>query len=108
MGGITLGKAVLSSGLLDSLDSFIIPLLDGMSTWLVVVVFGCMSIIPAASSADLSFAVAVLVISTLVSHTIAAVLLVPVAAQIGSSMGTPHPRLLIFVRLTCFNKVQAS
>ncbi len=30
-----------------------------------------------------------------ISHTIAAVLLVPIAARIGDSMSEPHPRLLI-------------
>lgn len=29
------------------------------------------------------------------SHTIAAVLLVPIAAQVGDSLAQPHPRLLI-------------
>lgn len=32
-----------------------------------------------------------------ISHTIAAVLLVPIAERIGDSMSEPHPRLLIMV-----------
>jgi hypothetical protein len=32
-----------------------------------------------------------------ISHTIAAVLLVPIAERIGDSLGEPHPRLLIMV-----------
>lgn len=32
-----------------------------------------------------------------ISHTIAAVLLVPIAERIGSSLEEPHPRLLIMV-----------
>lgn len=38
-----------------------------------------------------------LVIATFVSHTVASVLLVPVAAQIGSAMEIPHPNLLVMV-----------
>lgn len=36
-----------------------------------------------------------LVVATFISHTIATVLLAPIAAQVGSSLATPHPRLLI-------------
>jgi phosphate transporter len=32
-----------------------------------------------------------------ISHTIAAVLLVPIASRIGEGMDDPHPRLLIMV-----------
>lgn len=35
-----------------------------------------------------------------ISHTIAAVLLVPIATRIGESLEEPHPRLLIMVRTT--------
>jgi len=37
------------------------------------------------------------VVSTFISHTIASVLLVPIAADIGANLPTPHPRLLIFI-----------
>jgi hypothetical protein len=38
-----------------------------------------------------------LVLATFISHTIAAVLLVPIAAEIGSALDEPHPRLLVMV-----------
>ena len=38
-----------------------------------------------------------LVIATFVSHTVASVLLVPVAAQLGAAMEDPHPNLLVMV-----------
>ncbi|CAE6454918.1 unnamed protein product [Rhizoctonia solani] len=59
MGGIALGKAVVSSGLLATMD-------DG-------------------------------IVSTFISHTIASVLLVPIAAEVGSNLPDPHPRLLVFI-----------
>ncbi|GAA5863231.1 hypothetical protein JCM8547_002871 [Rhodosporidiobolus lusitaniae] len=80
MGGIGLGKAVLSSGLLDDIDTVIEHAVLGLDVWPIL----CF------------FSVIVLVIATFISHTIAAVLVVPIAAQIGAAMETPHPRLLIF------------
>ncbi|KDN52968.1 SPX-domain-containing protein [Tilletiaria anomala UBC 951] len=79
MGGIALGKAVTSSGLLESLDEVIQGLVKNLPLWQVLA----------------SLLVVSLVIATFISHTIAAVLLVPIAAQVGDSLSTPHPRLLI-------------
>jgi phosphate transporter len=81
MGGIALGKAVTSSGLLEVLDGSIRSLVNGLSLYTVVLVLS----------------VVVLVISTFISHTIASVLLVPIAAEVGSNLAEPHPRLLIFI-----------
>lgn len=36
-----------------------------------------------------------LIVATFISHTIATVLLAPIAAQVGDRLDTPHPRLLI-------------
>jgi hypothetical protein len=42
-----------------------------------------------------------------ISHTIAAVLLVPIATRIGESLNDPHPRLLIMVRLVIpFDRIE--
>ncbi|KAK0545821.1 low-affinity phosphate transporter [Tilletia horrida] len=79
MGGIALGKAVTSSGLLESLDNIIQEVVKGMPVWKVL--FALLAIC--------------LVVATFISHTIAAVLLVPIAAQVGDSLSEPHPRLLI-------------
>ncbi|KAJ9107551.1 hypothetical protein QFC21_001010 [Naganishia friedmannii] len=79
MGGIALGKAVLSSGLLEDLDRVLQGAVEGMGLFKILMVFSVIA----------------LVIATFISHTIAAVLLVPIAERIGSSMEEPHPRLLI-------------
>lgn len=79
MGGIALGKAVLSSGLLESMDKVLERLVQGMGLYSILVVFCSIA----------------LVIATFISHTIAAVLLVPIASRIGESLADPHPRLLI-------------
>lgn len=79
MGGIALGKAVLSSGLLDDIDAVIQRVVLGLDIWPILALFS----------------VLVLVIGTFISHTIAAVLVVPIASTIGNAMDSPHPRLLI-------------
>lgn len=80
MGGIALGKAVTSSGLLKSLDEVIQSFVAGMPIWKVWT-----------SLLGIS-----LVVATFISHTIAAVLLVPIAQQVGESLQPKaHPKLLI-------------
>ncbi|EJT46893.1 phosphate transporter [Trichosporon asahii var. asahii CBS 2479] len=79
MGGVALGKAVLSSGLLESMDKYLERMVEGMGLYSILVVFCAIA----------------LVIATFISHTIAAVLLVPIASRIGENLADPHPRLLI-------------
>lgn len=80
MGGIALGKAVTSSGLLESMDDLIQSFVAGLPLWKVL--FALLGIS--------------LVVATFISHTIAAVLLVPIASQVGDSLASaPHPKLLI-------------
>nr|GAT50507.1 predicted protein [Mycena chlorophos] len=81
MGGIALGKGVVSSGLLEVLDVVIRDLLDGMTLYNVVLILSPV----------------VLVISTFISHTIASVLLVPIAKEVGSNLPGNHANLLIFI-----------
>ena len=81
MGGIALGKAVTSSGLLEYMDVGIRQLVEGMSLYTVV----------------LALTAVVLVVSTFISHTIASVLLVPIASEVGSNLEGNHARLLIFL-----------
>ncbi|KAF9550302.1 low-affinity phosphate transporter, partial [Lunasporangiospora selenospora] len=70
MGGIALGKAVDSSGLLDTIAHYIQDAVSGLSLWVVLVIFSCLA----------------LVFATFVSHTVAAV---------GLSFADPHPRILV-------------
>jgi len=81
MGGIALGNAVVSSGLLGTLDVGIRHMVSGLQLYEVV----------------LALSVVVLVVSTFISHTIASVLLVPIASEVGKHLPVPHARLLIFV-----------
>jgi len=81
MGGIALGKAVTTSGLLEKMDVVIRQMVEGLSIYSVV----------------LSLTFIVLIVSTFISHTIAAVLLVPIAKEVGTNLPQGSARLLIFV-----------
>ncbi|KAJ3410301.1 low-affinity phosphate transporter [Chytridiales sp. JEL 0842] len=86
MGGISLGKAVDSSGLLASLTLEITPHLAGLSPFMCLVLFSGV----------------VLVVTTFISHTVGALIILPVVAQIGASLPDPQPRMLIMaVALMC-------
>ncbi|KAI9451365.1 SPX-domain-containing protein [Lactarius psammicola] len=81
MGGIALGKGVTSSGLLDKMDTLIRGLINGQTEFGVVMVLTAV----------------VLVVSTFISHTIASVLLVPIAKAVGSNLPGNQANLLIFI-----------
>ncbi|KAG1736298.1 SPX domain-containing protein [Suillus lakei] len=81
MGGIALGKGVTSSGLMVTMDGMIHRLLEGLSLYTVVLVLSLV----------------VLIVSTFISHTIASVLLVPIAKEVGQSLPGEHANLLIFM-----------
>ena len=79
MGGIALGKAVESSGLLHSLTTALAPKLQGIS------LFSCLALISAV----------VVIITSFISHTVGALILLPVIAQIGDQLEDPRPRTLV-------------
>ena len=79
MGGIALGKAVDSSGLLDTIAHHIQSAVSGFSMWVVLLIFSCLT----------------LVFATFVSHTVAAVIILPIIQQVGMSFADPHPRVLV-------------
>ncbi|KAL5526693.1 PHO91 [Sanghuangporus sanghuang] len=81
MGGIALGKGVTSSGLLNILGDGIRDSISGRPLSAVV----------------LALTFIVLIISTFISHTIASVLLVPIAKEVGNNLPGNHQRLLIFL-----------
>ncbi|KAI9346588.1 SPX domain-containing protein [Obelidium mucronatum] len=86
MGGICLGKAVDSSGLLAYITSLITPHLQGLSAYM------CMFV----------FSLIVLVITSFISHTVGALIILPVVAEIGANMPDPQPRMLIMlIALVC-------
>ncbi|KAI8595634.1 SPX domain-containing protein [Dissophora ornata] len=79
MGGIALGKAVDSSGLLDTIAHDIQQAVADLSLWVVLLIFSTLT----------------LVFATFVSHTVAAVIILPIVQQVGMSFADPHPRILV-------------
>jgi phosphate transporter len=78
-GGLCLGKAVTSSGLLHTIAADITARVEHLSLYSVLLVFSAL----------------ILVIATFISHTVAALIILPLVRQIGVSMEDPHPNLLV-------------
>lgn len=78
-GGLSLGKAVRSSGLLHTLAELVSQRVEGMSLYGVLVVFSSL----------------ILVIATFISHTVAALIFLPLVYDVGVAMDQPHPNLLV-------------
>ncbi|QBZ62131.1 hypothetical protein PoMZ_11006 [Pyricularia oryzae] len=78
-GGLALGKSVRSSGLLHTLANDITGRVEGMSLYGVLVVFSAL----------------ILVIATFISHTVAALIFLPLVYDVGAAMEEPHPNLLV-------------
>ncbi|KAJ3283288.1 low-affinity phosphate transporter [Borealophlyctis nickersoniae] len=79
MGGIALGKAVDSSGLLAKITHTLSPHLVDLSPFHCLVLFSGI----------------VLVITSFISHTVGALIILPVVLQVGSSLPDPRPRTLV-------------
>ncbi|KAI0381660.1 SPX domain-containing protein [Hypomontagnella monticulosa] len=78
-GGLALGKAVKSSGLLHTVARSISDKVDGMDLYSVLLIFSSLT----------------LVVATFISHTVAALIILPLVADIGQNMDDPHPNLLV-------------
>jgi phosphate transporter len=78
-GGLCLGKAVTSSGLLHALANSIRARVEDLSLYGVLIVFSAL----------------ILVVATFISHTVAALIMLPLVRQIGVGMADPHPNLLV-------------
>lgn len=78
-GGLCLGKSVTSSGLLHNIAGAITEKVDGLSLYGVLLVFASL----------------ILVIATFISHTVAALIILPLVQQVGVGMNDPHPNLLV-------------
>ncbi|AQZ18194.1 PHO91 (YNR013C) [Zygosaccharomyces parabailii] len=82
MGGTTLGKAVTSSGLLTTVASVIKEKIEDKPIFVIVLIFG----------------IVILTTATFVSHTVAAMIIVPLMSEIGANLPSgDHSRLLIMV-----------
>lgn len=79
MGGTALGKAVASSGLLANIAVSIQHQVEDLSLFGVTLTFGLL----------------ILIMATFVSHTVAALIIIPLVSEIGNNLEDPHPRLLI-------------
>ena len=79
-GGLALGTAVKSSGLLHTLASNISSYAEDFSLYGVMVLFAIM----------------ILVVASFISHTVAALIILPLVADVGAGMTEPHPNLLVF------------
>ncbi|KFA50504.1 hypothetical protein S40293_03033 [Stachybotrys chartarum IBT 40293] len=78
-GGLSLGKAVRSSGLLHTVANLVSEHVAGMGLYGVLVVFSAL----------------ILVIATFISHTVAALIFLPLVFNVGEAMDQPHPNLLV-------------
>ncbi|KAI0515139.1 SPX domain-containing protein [Xylaria bambusicola] len=78
-GGLALGKAVESSGLLHTVASKISTSVHELDLYVVLLIFSSLA----------------LVIATFISHTVAALILLPLVYDIGKAMEEPHPNLLV-------------
>lgn len=78
-GGLSLGKAVRSSGLLHTVAELVGHRVEGMSLYGVLVVFSLL----------------ILVVATFISHTVAALIFLPLVYDVGVAMKQPHPNLLV-------------
>ncbi|CAO3608096.1 unnamed protein product [Cunninghamella echinulata] len=80
-GGMALSYAVETSGLLDIIGHRIASGVDHLSGLAIVFIFG----------------IIVLVFATFVSHTAAALIIIPIVQQIGTTLSPPTPNLLVMI-----------
>jgi phosphate transporter len=78
-GGLVLGKSVTSSGLLHTIANAITERVAHFSLYGVLLVFAAL----------------ILVMATFISHTVAALIILPLVQQVGVGMENPHPNLLV-------------
>lgn len=78
-GGLALGEAVKSSGLLETIATELSGVVKGCTVWQVLVIFCAL----------------VLLFTTFISHTVGAMIILPILQSIGEHMEDGHPRLLV-------------
>ena len=78
-GGLALGKAVSSSGLLQTIAEGITERIQGFPLYGVL----------------LTFAVMILVIASFISHTVAALIFLPLVREVGLGLDEPRPNVLV-------------
>ncbi|OBZ89073.1 Low-affinity phosphate transporter PHO91 [Choanephora cucurbitarum] len=78
-GGMALGNAVTSSGLLQDIA---VRIKDGIQDLQVIAILAIFSLL-------------ILVFATFVSHTVAALIIIPIVKEVGEHLPVPHPNLLV-------------
>jgi phosphate transporter len=86
MGGIALGRAVDSSGLLHQIAKSIQGMVGDLHPWQVLTIFSSL----------------VLVVATFISHTVGALIILPVVFEVGGRLSEPVPNLLVMVSIFFF------
>lgn len=81
MGGMALGYAIKSSGLLYWIATKTYDSIEGLSLWTVLFLFSTF----------------VLIITTFISHSIGAMILLPIVQGVGQQMTPPRPQILTFI-----------
>lgn len=79
MGGLSLGKAVSSSGLLKTIATALQHQIKDFNVFVILIIFGIL----------------ILVVATFVSHTVAALIIVPLVKEVGEKLPEPHPLILV-------------
>ncbi|KAK6198725.1 phosphate permease [Scheffersomyces amazonensis] len=79
MGGIALGNAVTSSGLLATIAHALQEKIMDFNVFVILVIFGIL----------------ILVVATFVSHTVAALIIIPLVKEVGEKLPHPHPLILV-------------
>lgn len=79
MGGIALGKAVTSSGLLKTIATALQHQIEDFNVFVILIIFGIL----------------ILVVATFVSHTVAALIIIPLVKEVGEHLPEPHPLILV-------------
>ncbi|RKP17850.1 hypothetical protein ROZALSC1DRAFT_19656 [Rozella allomycis CSF55] len=78
-GGLVLGKAVKSSGLLSTIAAAIQSQMEGLGLWMILLIFCTL----------------ILIVTSFVSHTVGAMVILPIVQEVGQSLPNPHPKLLV-------------
>lgn len=79
MGGIALGKGVSSLGLLYTIATALQKKVMNFNVFVILIIFG----------------VLILVVATFVSHTVAALIIIPLVKEVGEQLPQPHPLILV-------------
>ncbi|CAG8535019.1 5601_t:CDS:2 [Cetraspora pellucida] len=79
MGGIALGAAVRDSGLLKTIAESVQSISGNLNVWQALALFGSL----------------VVIVATFISHTVGALIILPIVAEVGLHLSDPHPNLLV-------------